>query len=137
MNKTVSTHAVLFNGDKVLLARRSKTDIRRPLQWDLPGGILEQDELINDGCAREIEEETGIKVEPKDLKLAYATNDEFEGKGSVSWLLFVTNTNLKEVKLSSEHDNSQWVTIDEAINMIEYPIYKDALRYIKHNHLIP
>jgi 8-oxo-dGTP pyrophosphatase MutT (NUDIX family) len=39
--------------------------------WQLPGGILELDETIEDGVRREVEEETGVTVEPVRLTGIY------------------------------------------------------------------
>lgn len=39
--------------------------------WQLPGGVLELHETIEDGVRREVEEETGVKVEPVRLTGVY------------------------------------------------------------------
>jgi 8-oxo-dGTP diphosphatase len=39
--------------------------------WQLPGGILELDETLEDGLRREVLEETGILVEPDHLTGVY------------------------------------------------------------------
>lgn len=39
--------------------------------WQIPGGILEPDETIQDGVRREVEEETGVTVEPQRLTGVY------------------------------------------------------------------
>jgi 8-oxo-dGTP diphosphatase len=39
--------------------------------WQLPGGILELDESIEDGVRREVQEETGVTVEPIRLTGVY------------------------------------------------------------------
>jgi ADP-ribose pyrophosphatase YjhB (NUDIX family) len=39
--------------------------------WQLPGGVLELHETIEDGLRREVEEETGLKVEPIRLAGVY------------------------------------------------------------------
>ncbi|MBO0871390.1 MAG: NUDIX domain-containing protein [Micromonosporaceae bacterium] len=40
-------------------------------QWQIPGGVLELDESIQDGLRREVEEETGVRVEPVRLTGVY------------------------------------------------------------------
>jgi 8-oxo-dGTP diphosphatase len=35
--------------------------------WQLPGGILEHGEPPHVGCVREVEEETGLRIEPRQL----------------------------------------------------------------------
>lgn len=127
--------AVLFNDGEVLLLRRSNTDSRRPLQWDLPGGYVEDGEEIKEGCAREVDEEAGIKVTDKDLHLAHALTEIVDGK-SVTWLIFIGRTDAKEIKLSYEHDKYEWVSLDKAIEMMEYPRHLKALKHIKEANLV-
>ena len=50
---------------RVLLGRRA-FDPGKGL-WDLPGGFLHEDELPLDGLLREVREETGLEIEPRDL----------------------------------------------------------------------
>jgi ADP-ribose pyrophosphatase YjhB (NUDIX family) len=40
-------------------------------KWEIPGGILELHESIHDGVRREVEEETGVLVEPERLTGVY------------------------------------------------------------------
>lgn len=56
---------MLDDRGRVLLARRA----HEPWQgrWDLPGGFLEEGEHPLDALVRELEEETGLSVEPLEL----------------------------------------------------------------------
>ncbi|MFC7098417.1 NUDIX hydrolase [Halobaculum marinum] len=58
---------VVRDGDRVLLGRRD-VDPHRGL-WGVPGGNLEHDEHPATGAARELREETGVRVDPADLRL--------------------------------------------------------------------
>lgn len=51
-------NAVIAQGDKVLLAKRSGKLIEGG-KWDLPGGFVDRDETLEQAMAREILEETG------------------------------------------------------------------------------
>jgi len=56
---SVSVAAVVVRKDgRVLAIRRADNG-----QWQIPGGVLEQDETIEAGLAREVREETGLDVE--------------------------------------------------------------------------
>jgi len=55
----------LDGGGRVLLGRRA-VDPGRGM-WDLPGGFLHEDELPLDGLRREVQEETGLDLEPLDF----------------------------------------------------------------------
>lgn len=55
--------AVYDSDNKLLLTRRSKKMKLFPRAWVLPGGHIEKGESLEDGVIREIEEETGVKIE--------------------------------------------------------------------------
>jgi 8-oxo-dGTP diphosphatase len=64
---SVSVAAAVVNEQGKVLA------IRRPDNghWEPPGGVLELDESIHEGLIREVQEETGLRVEPERLTGVY------------------------------------------------------------------
>ncbi len=62
-NISVTTDCVIFfrnkQDTKVLLVKRKKDPFKD--KWALPGGFLEDEEPLEDGAKRELEEETGSK----------------------------------------------------------------------------
>jgi mutator protein MutT len=128
--------AILFNSEgKVLVLRRSKTDERRPLQWDLPGGHAEPGEEFEDALRREVHEETGQSIGTSDVRLIYETSGTFPDV-RVNWLFFIAQSPSAEVTLSSEHDDFRWVPIDDAIRMVEYSPKHEALVHARDNGLL-
>lgn len=114
---------------KVLILRRSKTDTRRPLQWDLPGGTLEPGEDYVAAAVRETLEEAGITVTTDDLQLAYTMSDMTD-MGNACWLFFIGDCGDEEVRLSYEHDKFYWATETEAREMVTYDRQHQALKHI-------
>lgn len=55
-----SCHAVIFDGDHVLLVRRANEPFRN--LWGLPGGAVELGETVAAALQREVQEETGLAV---------------------------------------------------------------------------
>lgn len=141
METDVVVKAVVFNPEgKLLLLRRSETDTRRPHQWDLPGGLKEEDEDCYGGLVREIKEESGLAVSR--LKLFYSKTeiskwDDDSGKHekNVVKMYFMANVEEKEIVLSFEHSEFTWVSLEQAVDYIVYPRHKEVLLYIKDNSL--
>jgi len=63
----VGVHGVLARDGKLLLLKRAPTMTYKPGSWDLPGGHLKVGELFEECLAREIEEETGLRIAPPRL----------------------------------------------------------------------
>ena len=94
--------------DRILIMRRSGTDPKNPLKWDFPGGHLEEGESPKQGALRELEEESNLKPQPKDLKKLTT----IEGEGLTVHLYTVAVCNPAEVKLrDGEHDQYCWTTL--------------------------
>jgi len=142
MKTRVVQKAVILSGSgKMLMVRRSNTDVRRPLQWDLPGGLLEENEELISSVAREIKEETGLAV--KDLYPIYSKTEirtwldgKKEHNDNVVFIFYIAYSVSAEVKLSFEHDKFQWVTLEKAVSQFEYPLHKEVLQHILDNKLI-
>jgi ADP-ribose pyrophosphatase YjhB (NUDIX family) len=62
-NPTPGGSAIVVDGDRLLLVE----DFRSPGEWKLPSGRMELGETPREGVARELEEETGLSIDPDDL----------------------------------------------------------------------
>jgi 8-oxo-dGTP diphosphatase len=56
---------VLVHEGRVLLIRRGKEPLRG--RWMIPGGTVEAGETLEEALVREIEEETGLTVKPREV----------------------------------------------------------------------
>src|SRR6185369_3974053 len=61
----VGVGAVLIHQDKVLLIQRGKEPLRG--RWVVPGGTVELGETLEEALVREIQEETGLLVRPRQV----------------------------------------------------------------------
>lgn len=61
----VGVGGVVIENGRALLIRRGSEPLRG--QWSIPGGTLELGESLQEGVARELQEETGLQVRVLDL----------------------------------------------------------------------
>jgi 8-oxo-dGTP diphosphatase len=61
----VAVGAVVVDAGRVLLVQRGQEPSKG--KWSLPGGMLELGESLHGGVIREVQEETGLTVEPVEL----------------------------------------------------------------------
>ena len=67
---------VVEKDGKILFQRRSDNN-----RWGLPGGLLELNETYLDAAIREIKEETGLEVKPKNFLGIFHNHDMVWGNG--------------------------------------------------------
>lgn len=72
----VGVGAVLIHEGRVLLIRRGKEPLRG--RWVVPGGTVELGETLERALVREIEEETGLIVRPREVVAVF---DRILGEG--------------------------------------------------------
>lgn len=141
MDVSVVSKLIVVNTktNKLLLIRRSRTDDRRPGQWDIPGGMVEASEQVEAAALRECREEVGINISSDAVKLVYTDRHYFDDDSTklVNWLLFYGLTAEEQVNLSFEHDEYRWVSASEAVDLLSYDRYKNAISFLSKHRLIP
>lgn len=133
---TVSKVILVNERGELLLVRRSETDQRRPLQWDVPGGHVDEGEDILQAAAREAQEEAGVWVPASQLKVSYALS-KVRGGASITWIFSLARLkSTPSITLSHEHIEYQWMQPEQALAAIEYDIHHEMLTYLVENNLI-
>lgn len=106
----VTTQLVIKNEDnEILLLRRNK-----PGGWfTLLGGTVCEGEAVISACGREVEEETGIKIEVG--KLVRIWQSDHIGSPLLGIVFYAKNTVPKNFKitLEKEHDKFSWFAFDD------------------------
>lgn len=70
INPGLAVDVVVQAGDKIVLIRRKNSPFKG--MWALPGGFVEYGEKVENAAVREIQEETGLKIQLKSLLGVYS-----------------------------------------------------------------
>jgi 8-oxo-dGTP diphosphatase len=107
---SVSVAAAIVDESGQLLAVRRRDNGH----WEPPGGILELDETIQAGLVREVQEETGLEVEPQALSGVYKNMR----RGIVA-LVFRCRIIDGEPRPTREAEQVSWLSPDEISNLMD------------------
>lgn len=101
--------AIIVVGDQALVLRHSETHPVRPFLNDLPGGIVEEGELVEEGLVREIREEVSFDVDSRAPRLVHASTEHFSDDVTYIHHIFIVRLEDKPtITLSYEHDQFWW-----------------------------
>ena len=106
---SVSVAAAVMREDGRLLAIQRRDNGR----WEPPGGVLEPGETANAGVIREVEEETGLVVEPVRLSGVYQNMER-----DILALVFLARHVSGEPRASDESVQVDWLTPTEVESMM-------------------
>lgn len=95
--------------DSVLLIQRKNDPFKG--QWAFPGGFVEDDEDLPQAAARELEEETGLKINPQEMEQlgAWGTPGR-DPRGRTVTIVFFIKASMNEHKITAadDADDAQW-----------------------------
>jgi 8-oxo-dGTP diphosphatase len=107
---SVSVAAAVVNEAGQLLAVRRRDNGH----WEPPGGILELDETIQAGLVREVQEETGVQVEPVALSGVYKNM-----RRGIIALVFRCRIVAGEPQPTAEAEQIAWLDPDEVRELMD------------------
>lgn len=119
---------------KILLIKRKSDPFKG--SWALPGGFLEMDEAPEEGVKRELEEETGLKVEEV-VQIGAFGKPERDPRGrviSISFLALINSSSSNEVKAASDAAEVKWFDIHQLPESLAFDhdeIIKETIKILK------
>jgi 8-oxo-dGTP pyrophosphatase MutT (NUDIX family) len=119
--------AIINNGGKFLITRRSKDKKRFPRMWTVPGGKLETDDyttlpkdttdywynVLEKVLKREVKEEVGVEIKNIEYLTSLARVHE-DGNPSIVISCIADYVSGEITLQEGETDKFEWVTIEEA-----------------------
>ena len=125
----LSVKALVRDGaSRCLVIKRSASSKNFAGCWDLPGGKVDSGERFDAALIREIAEETGLTV----------TLDRVLGAGEsecpdrrIAYIILEARARGGEVRLSDEHDEYAWLTVQEFADANLCPQFRDFARRLQ------
>ncbi|MEM7815931.1 MAG: NUDIX hydrolase [Candidatus Aenigmatarchaeota archaeon] len=102
---------------KILLLLRREDDDIEANKWCIPSGVIENGESPQEAMAREIEEETGIILNPKKLRRFSGFFLRYPDFDFVYHIFHTGFEKKPKVRINKEHREYRWVTPADAIDM--------------------
>lgn len=117
VNQRIACKAVIAKDGTVLMLREASTyeEGTNVGRYHMPGGRINPGEPFLDGLRREIMEETGLEVEVGEPLFVGEWFPVIKGvENQIVAIFFACKPLSDDVKLSEEHDDYQWVTLEES-----------------------
>lgn len=133
MNLQIGVKALIQNPkNEYLFMHRSKPrNIEKETLWDIPGGRIEPEEALLDALRREIKEETGIKITSNPQLICVQDIFDPTKNRHVVRITYSLDGD-GDVVISDEHQQTSWMTINDALNSKLDPYTREALMLQKN-----
>jgi ADP-ribose pyrophosphatase YjhB (NUDIX family) len=107
----LAVSGAIFRDDKVLLVRRARSPGKG--FYSLPGGWVEFGESLHTALHREVDEETGLRIEILGLAGWREVLPTGPGAGHYLIMSFAARWTSREPVLNDEHDDFKWLAPEE------------------------
>jgi 8-oxo-dGTP diphosphatase len=111
----LTMRGIARKNDEILILKRHPESRTNPNKWELPGGKVDPGEDFDKALIREFNEETNLNIELG--QFVGAVQEEFPHKKTIALVMEVVLLGEIEVKISDEHIDWKWATIEEIKNL--------------------
>jgi 8-oxo-dGTP diphosphatase len=117
--------AIIVDAGKVLMARRRAAE--GEISWVFPGGAIEAGESPEEAAVREVDEETGLKVEA-----VKALGDRVHPKSGVPMHYIAVRLVGGEARVADaeELDAVAWISHDEISDYVPYGLFEPVQKHL-------
>ena len=132
----IRVEAWIRNGAKYLLVKRAGDDDQAPGDWEVPGGKIDPENgsgIVEKTLRREVAEEVGIEID--NLKYFFSRTFVRSSGHGVVVLSFLADYVSGDAKPLEGQQEVQWVTLDEAKNLLDQ-YWSDTLYQLKKINLL-
>lgn len=128
-NFRVSVKAFIMDDTNLLVIKRDSNDVHKPNIWEFPGGRLDLGEDPFEGLKRETKEETGVDIEiMHPLNVRHVKRDDGQ---TITMLIFLCKALNNNVKLSPEHTEYDWLSLEKAKEKLPEFFHEDIDKFNK------
>ena len=98
--------------------------------WQPITGGIESGESPEEACLREIKEETGLLLDCSNLTGLGNFTVKIDENLTIHKNLFLVLTEQKEIQISDEHVDAQWVALDKVSSQLYWPSNQETFEII-------
>ncbi|MFZ3077981.1 MAG: NUDIX domain-containing protein [Candidatus Aenigmatarchaeota archaeon] len=121
-----------FDGNKVLVLKRSPSRKIYPNLWECGGGAVWPGENFEEALKREMKDEAGVIVKPvmslKTYQIIVSDSEQKNIPGLRFVCKFLGFVNGKEPQISAEHTEWKWIAVDKLDGLDFIPGVKEDIK---------
>ena len=114
--------AIIIKDNKLLVIKKSSHDKNQALKYDLPGGRKKENETLDEHIKREVKEEVGLDIVPKDIFSMWEFKIAIDNKPTtvvaVSRFCDLLNYDIKLTE--KEIDSYKWIAINSDLQKYDF-----------------
>ena len=108
---------IINNEIYTIIEKRGKA-VSSTGKWCCPCGYIDWDETLEEACSREVKEETGLNISPKEFKFNSYNSDYKKGSAvqnvSFRFACFISTSlevNMSKIQTKEEIDDLKWIKV--------------------------